>query len=243
MWFLLLFSFFVVVQKKNSEGMCKKVKGSPYLMSRDTTTCESDSSTHHSAPTIGITQESEKREKSLRTHISDEVSWLERTSGLKSPPAVAVVLRDLLLMLILSGRFDARIYELVKRLAESLDVRPYSLIVVAQGYIAHDIVGTMNTGKKETTKVKMLRRLKVAGVALGKSFNGFLFLITLTAYLLKDWLVNVLDLCSGIGTATALTAGLAAPAIAAGFGTLGIMGTSSAVAFLSSVGGSGEKQD
>lgn len=73
----------------------------------------------------------------------------------------------------------------------------YASSCVSASAAAFELIqGTMQKDTKESTKAKHLRRLKVAGVAVG------------------------------LGALTAVTAGLAAPAIAAGFGALGIAGMS-----------------
>lgn len=111
-------------------------------------------------------------------------------------------------MCVLSGKFDARVREIFRILASLLHVPPLAFILVSEEYLAQGIVGHMRKDTKESSRVKAVRRLKVAGFAVA------------------------------VGAVTALTAGLAAPAIAAGFGALGIAGTSGAAAFLSTIGGS-----
>lgn len=135
-----------------------------------------------------------------------------RTPSRAAPPPCpappTVVIRDLLLMLVLTNRYDARTQAVFDVLSQALDAQPLGVRLAVEDLLLHDLTGSMDQERTESPRTRTLRRLKVAGVAVG------------------------------LGALTALTAGLAAPAIAAGFGALGIAGTSGAVTFLATAGGS-----
>lgn len=136
-------------------------------------------------------------------------SMLPDTEKQVPPPAVAVVLRDLFLLCILHGHLDARLLLIFRRTADALDLPSHALVMAVQERLALELIqGSMRKDTKESARAKNIRRLKVAGVAVG------------------------------LGALTAVTAGLAAPAIAAGFGALGIAGMSGTAAFLATTGGS-----
>ncbi|PHJ21400.1 transmembrane protein, partial [Cystoisospora suis] len=122
------------------------------------------------------------------------------------PSARTVLLRELTTALVTSGSFDARVQLLLSQFASDMLALNPLILVRLEHHLAADLLDLLKANTKEGARQKTWRRLKIAGAAIG---GGFL---------------------------VALTAGLAAPGIAAGIASLGLGGAGLS-AFLASAGG------
>eukprot|EP00917_Polyrhabdina_sp_WS-2016_P009736 GHVP01021425.1.p1 GENE.GHVP01021425.1~~GHVP01021425.1.p1 ORF type:complete len:731 (-),score=136.33 GHVP01021425.1:215-2134(-) len=141
----------------------------------------------------------------LDEKIEEEI-FVSDNTPLEPPDPITVAFREIVVSVFLSGHFNARMHSVLAECCRWLDISP-NLYFMFRDVLAKEVFLSLKAKTRESQKRKHVRRLKIAGVALG------------------------------LGAATALTAGLAAPAMAAGVASLGFATTTSMSAFLTTFGG------
>lgn len=150
---------------------------------------------------------------------------------LKRIPIHLIVLWETIASLLFQGTWDVVLEEVLRNCALSLDLCPdsFDLLVAFTADLVAETGSKMQDNLSPTTAQEISEIRTLATTSTNTLCKRKIS---------RSRIMKITGMALGVGALSALTAGLAAPAFAAGVGALGITGASGFVAFLGTTGGS-----